>query len=1228
MAFVLIILLLAACSDHLEATSMSPDCRDKEAMCKMLIQSMPNFCLMTQHSHYAAENCQWSCELCDVKPSSLNHGTNLIWAQTPQTKLYTVSRLVSIQGDPNTWVTNRKPQVTYISAPHYTWEFKALGFHWEDQTLFWSESMNKKIQSLVLNGSTDTRALFAGTSPEVYGIAVDWLSRNVYFTDALYNWIMMTSSNPSHHAYKIVVQDQLDSPHGVAVYPQKGYLIWSDWGERPKIEISDLLGANRRPLVERDIVKPKGLTVDYDQNSLYWVDTFKATVEVVQFNGQGRRVIHQEEGTNFYGVALYNDFIFVTERSRGMLKVFNQQMSLVSFTLGNIPYDIVMYDSSRQPDNSTECEDLACEQLCVLDPLTGARCLCGEGYTPEDNHSISCKPSHKFVHPSHIYAIRDSICQYPANLADMSLTNVTLDSQCFLEDRQGYMTLAFDARENMIYYFGNNTKTISRLPLELGGKSKVITGSTGVVKGMALDWMAGNLYWTDSTYGVIKVARKTGAYQMTILENLTHPVGIAVHPGRGQIFWTDHGQLPGKGGSVERANMDGSGRAIVMADNIGEPNHLYIDYEKDLVYWADSVLHHVRQLDLNTGRITVAYQQPTVKFYGLSFFKDFILWTDTEDLNGIHIARMDKKEKVRGIIHPRNGLAADLITFDIQNQPSFNNTCTEGLISCSQLCLVSQGNTSRCFCGVGYELSLDGFTCSSSPVMDNFLLVNDAYQRQIFQVNLKTAVVEAVDLPPSHEPIALAYDPFEVKVFWSDNKANVIKEATIDGRYEKTVMLMTNASMCDGLAADYINKLLFFTDTGLDVIGVISLRNYELFTYIITTFLDEPRDIEVSPNQGIIYWSDWGSPPRIEKANMDGSERETLVDFNSVAWPNGLAFDLQENKLFWVDAHADKISVMDLASRRISDLVAEPEAHYFSVDIIGEYLYVTDWKTNYLKRMNKKGGPLKQFGPAQFTRLYGIKGYNSSESFKGISVCVASACDHLCLPKANNQYSCRCATGYTSQDLHCMKQASTESPIPLPMSTAFVSNEPSPTHSPTPETTMQPVVTSPQHTSLPTSSIPTTTRLTTMTSPISSTQSTSEAWEINTTIEPTYGKTTEKQESPENSTENSTGTALRITGTESSAKGLSPAIIGVIVGCILLVFIIAFTVAILYRRHYKYIFRHGKLIEEKNPADFYKIAFPSRGEDNVTFDTGIENPTYDCLHDPTICISQPADTRT
>ncbi|XP_035828961.1 low-density lipoprotein receptor-related protein 6-like [Aplysia californica] len=139
----------------------------------------------------------------------------------------------------------------------------------------------------------------------------------------------------------------------------------------------------------------------------------------------------------------------------------------------------------------------------------------------------------KFVLPSHVYAINHYICQYPANLADMSLDHVTLDSQCFLKDNQGYLTLTFDARENMLYYFGNHTKTISRIPMELGGKGMVLTGGTSVVNGMALDWVAGNLYWTETDKGIIKVSTKTGAFQRVLIKDLINPFGIVVHPGRG-----------------------------------------------------------------------------------------------------------------------------------------------------------------------------------------------------------------------------------------------------------------------------------------------------------------------------------------------------------------------------------------------------------------------------------------------------------------------------------------------------------------------------------------------------------------------------------------------------------------------------------------------------------------------------------------------------------------------
>ena len=42
----------------------------------------------------------------------------------------------------------------------------------------------------------------------------------------------------------------------------------------------------------------------------------------------------------------------------------------------------------------------------------------------------------------------------------------------------------------------------------------------------------------------------------------------------------------------------------------------------------------------------------------------------------------------------------------------------------------------------------------------------------------------------------------------------------------------------------------------------------------------------------VIYWSDWGSHPKIEKANYDGSNRQTIVS-SGLGFPNALSLDLQ-----------------------------------------------------------------------------------------------------------------------------------------------------------------------------------------------------------------------------------------------------------------------------------------------------------------------------------------------
>lgn len=68
-----------------------------------------------------------------------------------------------------------------------------------------------------------------------------------------------------------------------------------------------------------------------------------------------------------------------------------------------------------------------------------------------------------------------------------------------------------------------------------------------------------------------------------------------------------------------------------------------------------------------------------------------------------------------------------------------------------------------------------------------------------------------------------------------------------------------------------------------------------------------------------MFWSDWGSKPEIARANMDGSEDLSFVNTN-VGWPNGLAIDYPNERLYWTDAKQLTIENirLDGTDRRVS----------------------------------------------------------------------------------------------------------------------------------------------------------------------------------------------------------------------------------------------------------------------------------------------------------------------
>ncbi|XP_066267552.1 low-density lipoprotein receptor-related protein 6-like [Branchiostoma lanceolatum] len=90
-----------------------------------------------------------------------------------------------------------------------------------------------------------------------------------------------------------------------------------------------------------------------------------------------------------------------------------------------------------------------------------------------------------------------------------------------------------------------------------------------------------------------------------------------------------------------------------------------------------------------------------------------------------------------------------------------------------------------------------------------------------------------------------------------------------------------------------------------------------------------------------MYWTDWGSDPRIDRAAMDGSNHTTII--RNVSDPNMITIDYKENRLYYCDGGAYSIYSSDLLGNDIRRLFYEDENYVFGIAINDDSIYWTSW---------------------------------------------------------------------------------------------------------------------------------------------------------------------------------------------------------------------------------------------------------------------------------------------
>ncbi|XP_048586390.1 uncharacterized protein LOC5504315 isoform X1 [Nematostella vectensis] len=180
-----------------------------------------------------------------------------------------------------------------------------------EEYIYWTEIMEGCIMRAKYDGTKQEVVIPRKQVKSPEGIAVDWMGRNIYWTDTGLDVIEVAGMNGSNR--RVLISNALDDPRAILVDPPNGKLYWADWTRRrPRIEVANMDGSNRRVLVYSDLGLPNGLTLVRATNELCFTDAGTWSIRCVDLGALNvRKVIYPIAYP--YGIASFNRTLFWTD---------------------------------------------------------------------------------------------------------------------------------------------------------------------------------------------------------------------------------------------------------------------------------------------------------------------------------------------------------------------------------------------------------------------------------------------------------------------------------------------------------------------------------------------------------------------------------------------------------------------------------------------------------------------------------------------------------------------------------------------------------------------------------------------------------------------------------------------------------------------------------------------------------------------------------------------------
>ncbi|XP_041371339.1 low-density lipoprotein receptor-related protein 2-like isoform X1 [Gigantopelta aegis] len=293
------------------------------------------------------------------------------------------------------------------TTPYY------IDINMADDTLYWTslKMEGDLIEGYVYRTRNDTTEQIVSISGEILGLALDWVTNNLYYTHDHNNEGFITVCSMYNGKCKVLLSQHDWKPTSITLHALKGYLFWID--KTLHIERSEMDGHDGQFIVMSSLYDPVGLTIDLVMDRIYWADRFKSSVETATIDGRERYTVVRNVLHNPFSIDLFENKLFVTEPNL-IVELNSKPSKQETYIVQEIfrPFSIKVHHPVRQPLQdmhinytvSNPCKKLKCDFICVI--LPGGQGCCIGLNESSNNVKGRCKDS---TEPYSVYQKRKKL---------------------------------------------------------------------------------------------------------------------------------------------------------------------------------------------------------------------------------------------------------------------------------------------------------------------------------------------------------------------------------------------------------------------------------------------------------------------------------------------------------------------------------------------------------------------------------------------------------------------------------------------------------------------------------------------------------------------------------------------------------------------------------------------------------------------------------------------------